>query len=468
MTRATTISALEAYFDDGHFTDDLARRVAARTESQVPEQRHALREYLDLEVGPTLDAMGFEVTVHENPDPTGGPLLVGRRIEDPTFTTVLTYGHGDVVRGMSSNWRDGLDPWTLTAADERLYGRGVADNKGQHSVNFAALRAVIDDRGRLGFNSIVLIETSEEIGSPGLHTFVAEHTSELAADVLIASDGPRVSAGRPTIFLGSRGALDVDLVVDLRDGAHHSGNWGGLLANPGVVLANAIASIIDQHGEIRVRSIVPAGVPEAVRRVLADCDIEHDPGSPAVDTGWGEPGLTPVERLVAWNTFEVLAFRTGDPDRPVNAIPPRAVAQCQIRYTVDSDPSTFVDALRDHFVEHGFPDVTVSTPAGRPMWAATRLDPADPWVERVSTSIETTTGRRPAILPNLGGSIPNDAFTHGLGMPTVWVPHSYGGCSQHAPDEHVPVALLREALGIMGGLFWDIGSTREEIPRRRR
>ena len=63
----------------------------------------------------------------------------------------------------------------------------------------------------------------------------------------------------------------------------------------------------------------------------------------------------------------------------------------------------------------------------------------------------------PAVLPNFGGSLPNDVFSDTLGLPTIWVPHSYPGCSQHAPDEHILLNVTEEALGIMAGLFWDLG-----------
>src|SRR5205823_8538544 len=132
-------------------------------------------------------------------------------------------------------------------------GRGTADNKAQHSINLAALAVLIAERGRLGFNAKFLLETGEEIGSPGLKELCRKEKQRLAADVLIASDGPRLSAARPTIYLGSRGALNLDLTVELREGAHHSGNWGGLLANPGVILAHAIASIITRDGAVLAR-----------------------------------------------------------------------------------------------------------------------------------------------------------------------------------------------------------------------
>ena len=92
------------------------------------------------------------------------------------------------------------------------------------------------------------------------------------------------------------------------------------------------------------------------------------------------------------------------------------------------------------------------------MFQATRIDPDEPWVQWAAKSIAETSGKKPAILPNLGGSLPNDIFTDVLGLRTVWVPHSYPGCSQHAPNEHLPPSLLREALGIMAGLYWDLGA----------
>src|SRR6202034_2257116 len=144
-----------------------------------------------------------------------------------------------------------------TVEGERWYGRGTADNKGQHSINLAALSLVLEARGRLGFNVKFLIETGEETGSPGLRAICETEREALAADVLIASDGPRLRSDLPTLFLGTRGVCNFDLTVNLREGGHHSGNWGGLLANPGTVLSNAIASLVDARGRILVEKLRP-------------------------------------------------------------------------------------------------------------------------------------------------------------------------------------------------------------------
>ncbi|MFO1306389.1 MAG: M20 family metallopeptidase [Burkholderiales bacterium] len=453
--RAAAVNAALDWFDRGEFEKVLARRVAHRTESQRADAQRDLRAYLDDEIVPSLAKLGFASRIVANPK-GGGPFLIAQRIEDPSLPTILTYGHGDVILGYDAQWRDGLSPWILAREGDRWYGRGTADNKGQHTINLAALERVLEARGRLGFNVKVLLETGEETGSPGLRDICVAEREALAADVLIASDGPRLRAAEPTLFLGSRGAFNFDLTVDLRSGGHHSGNWGGLIANPGTILANAIASMVDARGRILVDALRPPAIPASVRAALATIE-PGEPGGPPVDASWGEPGLTPAERVFAWNALEVLAFVTGNPAHPVNAIPPRATAHMQLRFVVGCDAATFVPSIRAHLSAHGFRDVRVEAAKAEVMHA-TRLDPAHPWVTRIAQSLARTTGRPPVILPNLGGSLPNDCFADVLGLPTVWIPHSYPACSQHAPDEHLLAPVAREGLAIMTGVFYDIGA----------
>ena len=455
MTRQAAIARAEAYFDDGGFETDLARRVAIASTSQEGP-RPELRRYLTVEIAPALEALGFATEILDNPEEGGPPFLFAERSEPGAALTLLTYAHGDVVRGLDEGWAEGLAPWSLARRGERLYGRGAADNKGQHGVNLGALAAAIAERGGLGFSMKILFEMGEEVGSPGLRALCrGAFGARLAADLFIASDGPRLAPDRPTIFLGSRGAEAIELAVDLRDGAHHSGNWGGALANPATVLSAAISSIVDARGAILVPELRPA-LPGSVRRALAGLELSGGADGPQVDEGWGEPGLTPAERVYGWNSFEVLALHAGTPENPVNAIPGSARAHCQFRFVAGTDADEIAPAIRRHLDRAGFPQVELRARAGG-RFPATRLDPDDPWVGWARDSIARTTGAPPSVLPNLGGSLPNDVFADILGLPTIWVPHSYPGCSQHAPDEHLLAPVAREGLAIMAGLFWDLG-----------
>jgi acetylornithine deacetylase/succinyl-diaminopimelate desuccinylase-like protein len=457
VTRSRAIASATEYFDSGAFRADLARRVSFRTESLPPRQCPDLRAYLEQEMVPAAQRLGATVQVLDNPVTDGGPFLIADRHESDDLPTVLTYGHADVVLAQPHRWRAGLDPWQVTVEGDRWYGRGTADNKGQHTINLAALEHVLLARdGRLGFNLKIIIETGEESGSAGLREFCAQHRAELTADLLVASDGPRVAADRPTVFLGSRGAAAFTLRVPLRERAHHSGNWGGLLRNPATVLANAVACLVDGQGRILVPGLRPPPIPDNVRAALATIPVGGGADDPDVDEDWGEPDLTPAERVIGWNTLEVLSLAAGNPDTPIGAIPGSAHAHCQLRFVVGTDIANLEHAVRAHLDQHGFGMVTVETGL---LMNATRTDPDEPWVGFAMASLENTDGTAPALLPNLGGSLPNDAFADELGMCTVWIPHSYPACAQHAPDEHLLGSLARQALGLMAGLFWDLGDT---------
>ena len=108
-----------------------------------------------------------------------------------------------------------------------------------------------------------------------------------------------------------------------------------------------------------------------------------------------------------------------------------------MRFVVGTDVARLRQHVQQHLAAHGFGAIEVSEPV---VMAATRLDPDNAWVRFALASIAHSTGQPPVLLPNLGGSLPNDVFADILGLPTVWVPHSYPACQQHAPDEHLLAA----------------------------
>ena len=149
MSRQQAVARTLACFDDGRFHQVLARRVAMRTESQDETSAPALHVYLSVEIAPQLERLGFTCRVVENPVVPRCPFLFAERIETDAAFTLLTYGHG--VRGYDAQWREGLSPWEIVVDGNRWYGRGTANNKGQHTINLVALEQVLAVRGgRLG------------------------------------------------------------------------------------------------------------------------------------------------------------------------------------------------------------------------------------------------------------------------------------------------------------------------------
>lgn len=458
--RTGAIDRALAYFDDerGGYFKDLSELVAIPTESQNPARLPEMRAYLEGPIGTRLARIGYALRIYDNPLPGCGPVLLATRIEDAALPTYICYGHGDVVLGMEGRWANGRDPWKLAFEGDRVYGRGVVDNKGQHLVHIAAIEQILAERGRLGFNHKFLIEMGEENGSKGLREIVEANEADFAADGFFASDGPRTEMSKPNVTLGNRGCCNFTLSVDLRDGGHHSGNWGGLLANPGIVLAHAIAAIVDEHGKIKVEGWRPS-IPPHVREVLTGIDREAGPTAPKIDDDWGEPGLSRIEKVTAFNTFEVLAFETGNPEKPVNAVPPKARAVCQLRYVDGTDEEHILDSVREHLAKLGFDRVKVEPPpaSNNGRFYSSRTDPRHPFVQWMKGAVERSSNHPCGVLPNGGGSNMTYILQYLVGMPCVWLPLSYAGCSQHAPNEHMLKPLMREGLRHVTGIYWDLG-----------
>jgi len=461
MTRSNAIKQAFALVDKGTFFNCLKALVAEDTGSGAADRKARHLSYFTKHIIPWLGRMHFKCRIAENPTDPDAPFLIAQRIEDNSRPTILIYGHGDTVPAMSEKWDKNLSPLDLTCLKDqdtgqiRWYGRGIADNKGQHAINLAALECVLKERGKLGFNTTILMESGEEEGSPGLHRICEMEKKALRADVLFASDGPRINPDTPTIFGGSRAMCNFDIEINLRKGEHHSGNWGGILANPGVILSHAIASMVDAKGKILVEALRPAALPAKIIKVIDKLKIDNK-GRTATDTDWGEPGLSTAQKVYGWNTLDVLSFECGNPNRPVNAIPSRAWARCHVRFIPGFNPEKFLPAIQDHLDAKGFSMATI-TEIPNNYGLATRMAPDNPWIRFAESSLEKTCGKTVAFLPNIGGSLPNDAFSHILNLDTIWIPHSYRGCCQHAPNEHMLLSVIHEGLSIMTGLFWDLG-----------
>lgn len=459
-TRAAALQQALAAFDAGGFEQRLTQLVAIPSTSQDSAYAPKLQLYLQEAIGPWLDKLGFKWTIYPNPQPNAGPILLAERLEDEKLPTVITYGHGDTVRGMDPQWSAGRTPWAVRREPhpegERWYGRGTADNKGQHAINLFALEQVLAARGgRLGANVKLVLETGEETGSPGLDAFVAAHQQQLVADVFIASDGPRVTPTTPTLAMGTRGSYRFDLVVAPRKGGVHSGHWGGLTNDPGIVMAHALASICDRHGRMLVEGWRPAVLSPATRAMLASCPVDMGNEAARLEPGWGEPGLSPAEKLYAWNSFIVLAMVCGQPEAPTNAVAPWARACCQIRYVSQTDPTTLMPALRAHLDAAGFPEVQIESP--RINMPASASEANDPWVHWAIASMTRSLGRAVQQIPATSGGMPGNIFQDHLGTSLIWIPHGHNSCQQHGPDEHLLVNAAREGVLAFAGLWWDLG-----------
>ena len=406
-------------FANGEFIQRLGSLIEIVTDSKGSVSAQVLREYYTKGLFNIFEELGIKSKIIDNPINDKPPFLIGTRIESPEYKTILFYGHGDTVPLQTGDWYEGINPCELKVIGDKIYGRGIADNKGQHFINLMALLSVLKTKKKLGFNLKLIFEMGEEIGSPGLFDLCELYKEDLKSDVLIASDGPRVSVEVPTIFLGSRGAVNFELEVKYRSGAHHSGNWGGVLRDPAIRLSHALSLITDKNGEILIDQWKPNSLTSEVKgrlKVLPTTISE----TLDIDEDWGEPGLTPNEKLFGWNSFSILAIKSGDIDVPVNAIQPSAKALCQLRFVVGTKPLKIISSLRNHLDKYGFTDVEIIT-ENAINFEASRTDLNNVWLKKVEQILQNFHGNKIHVIPNLAGSLPNNCFTDILKIPTIWI-----------------------------------------------
>lgn len=169
---------------------------------------------------------------------------------DPTLPTYLIYGHYDVQpAALEDGWSS--DPFTLRDDGQRLYARGVADNKGQHLIHLATIFALIE-RQALRCNIKVLIEGDEETGSPYMVDFFKQYAPLLACDGVIISDGEIIGHETPTMTQSFRGGANMTLTIQTANTDVHSGMYGNILPSASHTLLQLLAKLYDDKNLITI------------------------------------------------------------------------------------------------------------------------------------------------------------------------------------------------------------------------
>jgi acetylornithine deacetylase/succinyl-diaminopimelate desuccinylase-like protein len=395
------------------------------TPAMVDDVRAFWREVgLPLEPLPVPGGGGTPALWGEIPGPAGAP-------------TMLLYGHYDVQpTGDVERWRwqdvacrpfeptyfhggRPVDPRTLddAALDEvTVVARGGADNKGQHLSNvLGALDAA--GAGRAQWRVRVILDGEEEHGSPNLDAIARAHRERLAADVLIGSDGPK-QKNAPTLVMGVRGLVGVDLVADNgRPASLHSGNYGNIVPNPVLPLARVIADI-----EARVSAFGEAH--DAFRREAGELFAKWE------DRAVWRPFLRP--------TVNVNHFMTdgASPTLRRTIIPRTAHARLDIRVTPDTPPAAMEEIVHQVVAAHRdrTPGITFTVKIlSQPASYTSPTRPEFGWLLRL---LEEHGDADPVALPTLGGTLPLWVFTETLGIPALWIPAANSDNQQHDVNEH--------------------------------
>ena len=367
------------------------------------------------------------------------PLVYADWMHAPGKPTVLCYGHYDVQPA------DPLELWTSppfepSVRDGNIYGRGTADDKGQMYMHVKAIEALRAAGGALPLNVKFLVEGEEEVGGTSIAKYVADNPEKLKADVALVSDTALYAEGIPTLCIGLRGLvyMEVEAAGPMRD--LHSGLYGGSAPNPIFGLVELLSKVKNANGVIQVPGIYddvqpPAPAEKRSWKRLPFSEQEFLQKEVGAAELTGERKYSVLERIWARPTFEVHGIAGGFTAAGAKTvIPAKATAKVSFRLVPNQDPEKIIAAFRE-FVQQRAPkgirmEVRVLSSA-----PGLVVNPDHTAIKVAAKAFSDILGKKTVFIRS-GGSIPivGDFATH-LGIPTVLMGFGLPDDGLHSPNE---------------------------------
>jgi acetylornithine deacetylase/succinyl-diaminopimelate desuccinylase-like protein len=388
-------------------------------------------------VADSLRAAGME---HVEVIPTANhPLVYADWLHAPGKPTVLCYGHYDVQPP------DPLEEWTTAPFDPavrngNIYARGSADDKGQMYMHIKAIEALRAGAGTLPLNVKFLVEGEEEVGGASITKYLEEQPEKLKCDVALVSDTAMYADGVPTLTVGLRGLIYLEVEANGPSRDLHSGLYGGAAPNPIFGLAQLLAKAKDDHGKILIPGIyddvqAPAPEEKASWERLGFDESEFLKAEVGAERLTGEPGFSVLERLWARPTFEVHGIAGGFTGAGAKTvIPARATAKVSFRLAPNMAPGKVIAAFRK-FVAENRPEGIRTEVRVLSASPAVRVNPDHPAI-RIGARVFGEVFQRETVFIRDGASVPIVGdFDKYLGVPSVMMGFGLPDDGLHSPNE---------------------------------
>lgn len=379
---------------------------------------------------------------------SGNPVVFGRKIIDPSYKTILVYGHYDVQPPEPlEKWK--TDPFEPVIHDDAIWCRGANDDKGQLFMHIKAFEFMVRT-GQLKHNVKFIFEGEEETGSASLPEFIKANKELLAADICLVSDTTMISDKVPSINCGMRGLAYLEVKVTGPNKDLHSGHYGGAVANPINVLCDLISSLIDKDGRITVPGFYDKVVeltPDE-RKMLARAPFDMNEFKEFLDINEvkGEKGYTTMERIGIRPSLDVCGIWGGYTGQGAKTVlPSEAHAKISMRLVPKQTSAEISKMFMDHFLRIAPPYVKVEV---------TPYESGDGFLIPISSDAYKAASRAIAEVYGIepvpsrgGGSIPILAeFQKVLGLDPLLMGFGLERDTIHSPNESY---LLRQFFGGM-------------------
>lgn len=395
--------------------------------------------------------------------PTEGPhpVVYAEWMKATGMPTVLIYGHYDVQPVDPLELWD-TDPFKPVLRDGKFWGRGVDDDKGGLLNAIEGMAAWLHTSGGLPLNVKILLEGQEEVGSPNLATFLEAHKELLMADYALSADGGQLSESTPSITIGLRGAVGLQITQQTITDDVHSGTYGGSIANPIHTLTQLVAGFHHPNGTIAVEGFYN-GVRAVTREDEADMTANPMDAEVALEEigakgGYGEASYSTTARTWLRPTLEAVGIFGGfSGDGIKTIVPAKAAVKLACRLVPDQDPASVIEALRAHIDRHASPLAnTTIQPLG--YFAKPFFMERDTVVNRAAAKVlEKVMGRKPYFV-RIGGTIPAAALIQStLGIDVTMFAFGLPTDHIHSPNERFPQSMYHKGIEAYVRMLYEIG-----------
>ena len=436
-----------------------------------------------------IDMMGRRGIEARLLEGSGPPAIFGEMKTPGATRTIGFYAHYDGQPVEPSKWA--TDPFKPTLRDKpleaggrvipfpkagekfdpewRLYARSASDDKAPIIAMFAALDALKTSRRTPAANLKFLFDGEEEAGSPHLGDIVSRNTALLGADVWICADGPVHQSRRQQLYFGVRGIVKVDITVYGANRALHSGHYGNWSPNPAMRLAKLLAGMKDDAGRVLIEGFYKGAEPlgEEEKKALkempsTDSELMREYGLAATE-GAGRP----LAELINEPSLNIDGLRSEDVGRQSRTIiPAEATATVDLRLVKGIEPHRQVERLIAHikrqgyFVVSGEPDLEtrlkhplIARVVSEEGYPAVRTPMNLPIVKTIIGAVEQAIGKRPVMLPTVGGSGPLWAIDVATKAPQVGVPIVNHDNNQHSSNENLRIQNLWDGIEVFAAMM---------------
>jgi acetylornithine deacetylase/succinyl-diaminopimelate desuccinylase-like protein len=424
------------------------------------------------------------------PDKPNVPPVIYGEINTPgAKRTLILYVHYDGQPADPKNWTHA--PWepTLYSAsmenggqaisfptssepinpEWRIYGRSASDDKVPFPAILATLDALKESDIALTSNIKFFFDGEEEAGSPHVREFLERYKNKFEGDLWVFLDGPKHQSGRPQVVFGVRGVTGMEVTVYGPSRALHSGHYGGWSPVPGQMLADLLASMKNETGEILIEGFNDSTAPvtEADREAFATLPDYDDQIREELGLSWTEFEDRSLIESFMYPTLTIRGLSSGNTGELArNVIPATATASIGIRLAKGNDPQKMQDKIEAHIREQGYhivredPDTEtklshrkiakITRSGGYP---AMRTSIDDPMAQQIVAAVERATSEEVILYPSYGGTLPIFHFEEVLQTPIVIVPIANHDNNQHASDENIRIGNIWYGMEVYSSIF---------------